>query len=87
MSDPSIEPGESVWRTVSAGTNHKLHTRPHCPALQQSSQVMETTLQCHPDPDWCRICTGDGPAAGGGSREIYQLAKSIGEDRAEAADD
>jgi len=60
MTDPGIEPGESVWRTVSAGTNHKLHTRPHCPALQQSSQVMETTLQCHPDPDWCRICTGDG---------------------------
>ena len=43
--------------------------------------------ECFPDPDICALCGGDAGSNGGGSRELYEQAKQIGEQRAEGSDD
>jgi len=87
MTEPDLAPDATVWRAVSSDRRSMLHTRRNCPALQKANKVESKPLRTHPHPTWCSICTGDGPAAGGGSREIYERAKRIGQQRSEAVDD
>ena len=87
MTEPDVDGDTTIWRAVSAHTSSKLHRRRDCLALSKAKRVEAKPRRLHPHADWCSVCTGDGRADGGGSREIYELAKSIGEDRAGAADD
>lgn len=87
MSEPDVDGDTTIYRVVSAHTDSVLHLDADCTALKKAGHVEAKPRRLHPHADWCRVCTGDGPATGTNSHEIYTLAKSIGEARTEAADD
>lgn len=70
-----------VWWTIGKNTRRKLHTSQTCPAVKRAAKSEPTERSKHPNADMCQRCSGDGRTAGGGSREIYEAAKAIGEAR------
>jgi len=78
---------ETLYRAIGANTGSKVHVERDCQALRRAERVEETRPAYHPDPDYCALCAGDGGGNGGGSRELYERAKQIGEQRAEATND
>lgn len=87
MTEPDVDGDTTIYRTVCSHTDSVIHLREDCIALEQASRVEAKPRRLHPHAEWCGACTNGGRDDGGGSREIYELAKSIGESRAEAADD
>ena len=78
---------DAVYRPVGARAGWKLHGSRTCRALQAADRVEETNVSQHPHREWCQVCTGDRIETGGGSRELYEEIKQIGEQRTEATND
>jgi len=78
---------EQLYRPVGARAGWTLHTSQDCPALQGASSVEEADPDQYPHRDQCRRCADDVDTTGGGSRELYEQIKQIGEQRTEATND
>ena len=86
MSEPDVDPDDTIFKATGANTGKVVHLKRDCKALQRASNVREMQARQFPNPKWCSYCLGN-RTHGGGSREIYELAKQAGQNRAEVQDE
>lgn len=86
MSEPDLDGADTIWKATGANTGKVVHLSRDCRALQRASNVRAMKVRQFPNPTWCSYCLGT-RNNGGGSREIYELAKNAGEQRAQVQDE